>query len=237
MTRKVMGLLIAALLIVSLVPLGSTSAQSSAYVDLISTNEQCTSGARILVTFAYGIPDDEGEYYHYWSLTNTRTSAYTDAVEGPIGPADDLVVDLLSLPVPDGTQSGDTLTLYLEVYEDVGEGYITIDFDELSWTCSDTPVEEPEVVPGCDQHMPIPTHAVVGTFVADAQAYYAPGKLTYPVITIGEAQSAWVLGQDASGVYHKIIWVCQYLWVKVDTMGPTYDDVWHSTPLPVFTIE
>jgi len=92
-------------------------------------------------------------------------------------------------------------------------------------------------VPGCDMLIDIPSTAVGGAFVADALAYYEPGKLVEPETTITAGNTAWVLGVDATGAYYKIVWGCQYLWVPVSTMGPNNDAVWNGTPLPTGVVE
>lgn len=92
-------------------------------------------------------------------------------------------------------------------------------------------------VAGCDVNIPIPNGSVVGAFTADAPTYWSPGNQTDPLITIGEGNTAWVLGMDSTGQYYKIVWVCDYLWVPVGTMGPNYDDVWNGTPLPTSVVE
>ncbi|MBP8973498.1 MAG: hypothetical protein KBH93_06440 [Anaerolineae bacterium] len=91
--------------------------------------------------------------------------------------------------------------------------------------------------PGCDALLPIPATAVGGTFVADAPVYWAPGQLTSPLVTITAGNSARVIGVDASGQYYKIIWVCDFVWVPVGTIGPNYDDVWHGAPLPTAVVD
>jgi len=96
---------------------------------------------------------------------------------------------------------------------------------------------EPTPSPGCDVLLPIPATAVGGTFVADAPLYWAPGKLTSPLVTIAAGNSARVLGLDATGQYYKIIWVCDFLWVPKATLGPNYDAVWNGAPLPTGVVE
>ncbi len=86
--------------------------------------------------------------------------------------------------------------------------------------------------PGCDVEVNIPAGSVVGSFVSDAALYYAPGQLVEPATSISAGNTAWVIGQDASGQYDKILWVCQFLWVEKPTMGPDYDNVWNGTSLP-----
>ncbi|MEP0762158.1 MAG: hypothetical protein HRF48_05400 [Chloroflexota bacterium] len=90
---------------------------------------------------------------------------------------------------------------------------------------------------GCDVLMKIPSTAVVGAFVANAPLYFEPGEFVQPYTEIAAGSTAWVLGKDASGEYYKIIWVCDYLWVPVNTLGPNYDVVWNGTPLPQDVVE
>ncbi len=90
---------------------------------------------------------------------------------------------------------------------------------------------------GCDVLMKIPSAAVVGAFVTNAPLYFEPGGLVQPYTEIAAGSTAWVLGQDASGAYYKIIWVCDYLWVPVSTLGPNYDALWNGTPLPAEVVE
>lgn len=92
-------------------------------------------------------------------------------------------------------------------------------------------------VAGCDLMMPVPPTAVGGTFVASAPVYWAPGKLTDPVLTIPVGSTARVIGVDASGDYYKIVWSCDFLWVPVETVGPNYDNVWNGKPLPTDVVE
>ncbi len=86
--------------------------------------------------------------------------------------------------------------------------------------------------PGCDVLMPLPSTAVVGAFVADAPLYWTPGQLVSPQLTLPAGKTAWVIGKDASGGYYKILWVCQFVWVPANTLGPNYDAVWQGRPLP-----
>lgn len=93
-------------------------------------------------------------------------------------------------------------------------------------------------VPGCDVLMRMPSNAVVGSFVADAPAYWAPGQLVEnPTLTIPAGKTAWVLGVDSTGEYYQIVWVCDYLWVPRGSMGPNYDEVWNGAPLPTDVVD
>jgi len=94
-----------------------------------------------------------------------------------------------------------------------------------------TEPSKPAMVPGCDAFLPLSETSVVGTFVADAPVYWTPGLLTNPLVTIPAGKTAWVLGQDESGMYNKIIWACSLIWVPKSAMGPTPDNVWQNRPL------
>jgi hypothetical protein len=102
-----------------------------------------------------------------------------------------------------------------------------------NWTasCSSAPPA------GCDVLMKIPSTAVVGAFVANAPLYFEPGEFVQPYMEIAAGSTAWVLGTDKSGQYHKIIWVCDLVWVPAGTMGPNYDAVWNGAPLPTDVVE
>jgi len=91
--------------------------------------------------------------------------------------------------------------------------------------------------PGCDALLNIPSTAVGGTFVADAPVYWAPGKLTSPLVTIKAGNSARVIGLDSTGEYYQIIWVCDFVWVPRATLGPNYDAVWNGAPLPTAVVD
>jgi hypothetical protein len=90
-------------------------------------------------------------------------------------------------------------------------------------------------IPGC--MLPIPSTAVGGSFVQNAETYWKPGETVSPSVVIDAGNTAHVLGVDATGAYYKIIWGCQYLWVPVETMGPNFDDVWNGAPLPTEVVE
>jgi hypothetical protein len=94
-----------------------------------------------------------------------------------------------------------------------------------------------EPIPGCDMMINLPSNAVVGAFVSNAPLFYAPGKLIHPYTELEAGKTAWVLGQDASGDFYKILWSCTFAWVTADRMGPNYDAVWNGTPLPITVVD
>ncbi len=92
-------------------------------------------------------------------------------------------------------------------------------------------------VAGCDLSISLPANAAVGTFSDWADLYWMPGEKLYPGLAMEPGQSVWVLGQDETGMYKKVILSCQYLWVEAGVIGPNYDDVWNGAPLPTDVVE
>jgi len=84
-------------------------------------------------------------------------------------------------------------------------------------------------VGAADACLPLPVGSVVGDMPLGAQAYYAPGQVTNIEINPG---TYWVLGEDESGQYYKILLACQYLWVRTDMMQPNFVSPWSGQPLP-----
>jgi len=83
----------------------------------------------------------------------------------------------------------------------------------------------------------IPAGSVVGTFLTDTVAHWAPGKQTEPPVVFTAGKTAWVVGIDESGEYYQLAYLCNYLWVPVESMGPNYDAVWNGTPLPTGAVK
>lgn len=79
----------------------------------------------------------------------------------------------------------------------------------------------------------------VGKFVATAEAYWAPepDKLVDPFIEFQPGTTLWVFGMDKTRRYYKVLLDAAYLWVRVETMAPTADDVWANNPLPNAIVE
>ncbi|MFN8528452.1 MAG: hypothetical protein U0670_07565 [Anaerolineae bacterium] len=76
----------------------------------------------------------------------------------------------------------------------------------------------------------VPSGSVVGDMPNSTQAFYSPGNIS-PGLFINPG-TYWVIGQDASGQFYKIILACQYLWVPVDSMQPSFQSPWTGQPLP-----
>ncbi len=83
--------------------------------------------------------------------------------------------------------------------------------------------------------LPLTADAVVGDMPFQTQAYWAPGKQS-PGLMI-DPGTYWVLGEDSSGSYYEILLACQYLWVPVDAMQPSFQPPWNGQPLPTDNVE
>jgi len=84
------------------------------------------------------------------------------------------------------------------------------------------------VTAGCT--LVIPAGSVVGEAPLGAQVYYEPGS-TSPGIVLN-AGTYTVIGQDESETYYQIVLACQKLWVRKDTMQPSYQAPQNGAPLP-----
>jgi hypothetical protein len=138
-----------------------------------------------------------------------------------------VIISLYDIPNPGGLDEN-TMEGYAFATAGALMAIDSIDPASVAAACAGLPL----AAGGCDVLMPIPATAVGGAFVADAPTYWAPGEPTNPLVTIKAGNTARVIGKDASGQYYKIIWVCDFLWVPVNTMGPNYDSVWNGAPLP-----
>lgn len=108
------------------------------------------------------------------------------------------------------------------------------DYEDLSADLTGLPSLSPYVVCGSGSvngtcQLSAPAGSVVGDMPFGAQAYYSPGNITNIVINPG---TYIVVGQDASETYYKIVLACQYLWVRKDTMQPSFQAPQNGTPLP-----
>jgi hypothetical protein len=81
----------------------------------------------------------------------------------------------------------------------------------------------------------IPGGSVVGAMPAQTQAFYEPGNIS-PNIFINPG-TYWVIGEDDSGQYYKIMLACQFLWVPIDSMQSSYQAPWSGQPLPTRVVQ
>lgn len=81
--------------------------------------------------------------------------------------------------------------------------------------------------PGCQ--LAVPSTAVVGDAPLGAYIFSAPGQPTDKVLAPG---TYVVVGQDSTETYYKIVLACQFVWVRKDTMQPSWQAPQNGTPLP-----
>ena len=81
---------------------------------------------------------------------------------------------------------------------------------------------------GC--RLSIPAGSVVGEAPLGAQVYWSPGNVS-PGIVLNPGTYI-VVGQDESETYYQIFLACQFVWVRKDTMQPSYLPPQNGTPLP-----
>ncbi len=95
-----------------------------------------------------------------------------------------------------------------------------------------TPCETPTVVTAtCGLDMP--DGSVVGDLPLDTQADYAAGLIADGVTV--SAGTYWVTGvakADNGDAFYRIIVACQYLYVPVGAMQPSFQSPWNGEPLP-----
>src|SRR5690606_3551430 len=78
--------------------------------------------------------------------------------------------------------------------------------------------------------LPIPEGSVIGEAPLGAHVFWAPGEES-PGLVLNPG-TYHVIGQDASETYYKLFFNCQYIWVRKDTMQPSYLPPQNGAPLP-----
>ncbi len=76
----------------------------------------------------------------------------------------------------------------------------------------------------------VPSGSVVGDMPLGAQAYYSPDNAAPGVVL--NPGTYIVVGQDSTETYYKIVLACRFLWVRKDTMQPSYQPPQNGAPLP-----
>jgi hypothetical protein len=90
--------------------------------------------------------------------------------------------------------------------------------------------------PGCDMLVEIPDQAVGGQFVDNAAIYWAPGEMINPPMVIEVGKTYLVAGQDATGLYRKVLLSCDWVWVEAGKVGPNPQTPWNNAPLPTTVV-
>jgi hypothetical protein len=91
-----------------------------------------------------------------------------------------------------------------------------------------TPINTIDSLAACGLN--IPAGSVVGEAPAGAQVFYEPGSAASGVVL--NPGTYWVVGQDASQTYYKVVLACQFVWVRKDTMGPSWQPPQNGAALP-----
>lgn len=98
-------------------------------------------------------------------------------------------------------------------------------------------VPRAEFQAGCDQFVDLPADAASGRFVKNAAVYWAPGEIVSPPVVVEIGKTYMVAGQDATGMYRKVLISCEWVWVEADAVSPNYDAVWNGMPLPTTVVD
>ena len=87
-------------------------------------------------------------------------------------------------------------------------------------------------VPGETCSNPLPSGSVVGEAPLGAQVYWKPGEVSPGVVL--NPGTYWVVGVDESGDYSQIWLACEtdLLWVRSDTLQPSFQAPQNGQPLP-----
>lgn len=145
-------------------------------------------------------------------ITNGGGTTYA----GPFAVPGSVVIDMSTIPQP--------TTIAIEILS-LEPARSTI---ELWISCAGA---------GCDTQISIPPQAVVGQFNANSELYWSPGNQIFPMLYVETGNTYYVAGQDQSEQYYKILLACDWLWVRKETVGPNYDDVWQGKPLPTDIVQ
>jgi len=178
-------------------------------------------------------------HYEVHSLQVDTAGVYTVTVSSPANLASVYVYATSFDPTNGlancvgGSNSGSPTTLTINL--DPSITYFVVPFDDTfaqtggSYTLTvDGPGGVNLGVGGCG--ISIPEGSVVGEAPAGAFVYYEPGSIA-PGIVLNPG-TYWVIGQDDTETYYKVVLACQHLWVRKDTMQPSFLPPQNGTPLP-----
>ncbi len=217
MSRK---LLIIIMLLVSALALLVTVVYASSYSGTLTID--CTGFIDHTLDTVILDRDNTGkgrEIYHYLATDGAGTVLFEDTGRLPLG----------SYILGDGTFSPapafNPITLTLTSL--AGNGLSEQQVFSIQGSCAGLPTYG-------DACVALTPWAVVGDMPFSTQAYYAPGKVSPGVVI--DPGTYWVLGEDASGEYYKIVLSCQYLWVPINSMQPSFQAPWSGQSLPTTVV-
>lgn len=108
--------------------------------------------------------------------------------------------------------------------------FLTEGYADVQGLASGTPFSFMASSPSGGCRLSIPASSVVGEAPLGAQVYYAPGN-TSPGVVLN-AGTYTVIGQDESQTYYKLFFSCSFIWVRKDTMQPSWQPPQNGAPLP-----
>ena len=151
---------------------------------------------------------------YVWSLYNSSSYGPVDAVF-PLPPGQEVRIDLrLELPL------GNVVYGWTLILDGCDTGNIL--FNGQTYPAA---VASPEV---CG--LAVPAGSVVGEAPLGAQAYWEPGEESPGIIL--NPGTYIVTGQDETETYYRVVLACQFVWVRKDTMGPSWLPPQNGTALP-----
>jgi hypothetical protein len=242
--KKPILLAIGVILTLLLLPVGPAFAGSA------SLSGTLTPGGATMPVVFISTPNCTGQgaaqvLYAQHKVTVDTTGVYDFSVSSPGGFASMYIMSASFNPANGfpaclaGDNSGNPVTLSLNLT--AGTTYYVIPFDDTfaqaggSYTLT---ISGPGSVAldgsgGCGIN--IPAGSVVGEAPAGAQVFYEPGSVASGVVL--NPGTYWVVGQDASQTYYKVVLACQFVWVRKDTMGPSWQPPQNGAPLPTGIVQ
>ncbi|MBX3066531.1 MAG: hypothetical protein KF726_26355 [Anaerolineae bacterium] len=203
----------------TLVPGGPQEPQTA-----LITTPNCSGGyvAFAVLYAAYSFSVDAGGLYTFTEPgVESAMYLYSGGFD-PANPATNCVAASNTNPLNFSYNLVPGQTYYVAVIED------TFAQDGMSYSINISGPGNIITSSGCG--ISIPSGSVVGEAPLGAQVYYEPGNISAGVVL--NPGTYWVIGQDASETYYKVVLACQTVWVRKDTMQPSYQAPQNGTPLP-----
>lgn len=145
------------------------------------------------------------------------------------GPVTYAVFDLTATDLANLTGFGDSDPEYA-AYVIANATFLTEGYVDVQGLASGTPFSFIASTPASGCRLAIPAGSVVGEAPLGAQVYYEPGNVS-PGIVLNPGTYT-VVGQDESQTYYKLFFSCSFIWVRKDTMQPSWQPPQNGAPLP-----
>ncbi len=204
----------------------------------------CGGGASIQIKLvATQLTDDGGNRDYYGLITFDGDGHIIDGYVYSTSASQSVPATVFITTIPGYTDLPDpvsrpfTTVIYDVPADPGGPGSVWASYIQANGTEVASTTFDPSFVPGCAK-LPLvggvcpalPDGSVVGDTPFQTQAYWAPGKVS-PGVFINPG-TYWVIGQDDTHQYYEIMLSCQFLWVPVQNMQPSYQPPWSGQPLP-----